>query len=133
MTQLSILDDDKTDVTVEVDTSDIQIFGWNLLLQPVKIADTTKSGIILPDKFKDDISYLNNVCRVLKVGSLAYTQEMFKGEHWCKEGDFVLIPRNTGQKLLLKGVPVIIIGCDKVIASVTTPEVVDPKFNVATA
>lgn len=128
--QLSVLDEGKTTVDVEVDTSGFQVKGWNILVQPISIGEKTKGGIYLPEKFKDDMSYLSNVCRVVQKGSLAYTQDMFKGEVWCEVGDFVMIPRNTGQKMMLKGVPVTIVGCDKVIAVVEDPATIDPKFNI---
>ena len=46
--------------------------GYHILIRPVAIREKTKGGILLPDKFKDDVKYLTTLGRVLKVGELAY-------------------------------------------------------------
>lgn len=128
--QQSIVDDETSSIDTEVDISGFNITGWNLLVQPITVEEKTKGGIFLPDKYKDDASYLSNICRVLMVGPTAYTQEKFQGETWCKEGDFVLVPKLVGQKLKLRGVPVTIVACDRVIAKVDDPKTIDPMFNM---
>ena len=45
--------------------------GFHVVVRPVTIRDQTKGGIYLPDKVKDDISYLTTVGQVvLAVNSL---------------------------------------------------------------
>ena len=46
--------------------------GYHLLIRPMTIRQETKGGILLPDKFKDDMQYLTTVGRVVKLGKLAY-------------------------------------------------------------
>jgi len=113
-----------------VDTSGFNITGYNILVQPTKVDEKTKGGIYIPDEAKDDINYLNNICLVLALGPTAYTQEGFNGVPYCKVGDYVLIPKNSGTKILLRGVPVVLVACDRVLAVVDDPATIDPKFNI---
>lgn len=133
MLEQSIVNTEKSSVNdpiLKPDELGFKITGHNLVLQPVEVEEVTKSGIILTAQTIDDVKYLNNVCRVVQKGSLAYTQDAFKGEVWCEVGDYVLIPKNSGQKFLLGGIPAIIISCDKVLATIDDPAVVDPRYNL---
>jgi len=131
MKTLTILDETKTKMSEgPVDFSGFNLQGWNILVQPTKVDEKTKGGIILPDEARDDVAYLNNVALVLAVGPMAYTQEAFKGVAWCKPGDYVLLPKNSGTKILLRGVPVLLIACDRVLAVIDDPATIDPKFNI---
>jgi co-chaperonin GroES (HSP10) len=100
--EMSLLDNQKSTTDKIADINGFEIKGWNLLVQPVEVSAETKLGILMPESVKEDMEYLNNVCRVLAVGSKAYTQESFSGEAWCKVGDYVLIPKHTGTRILLK-------------------------------
>lgn len=116
------------------DIKGFNITGHNLVLRPLHVEGKTKGGIILASKTQQDIQYLMNVCKVLKLGPRAYVQDMFKETGpWCKEGDFVLIPKIGGQKILFKGTPLTIIPCDRVIAVLDNPKDVDPNFNISTS
>lgn len=132
MQQLSLLDKETTPAdSPDPDLKGFKITGHNLVLRPCHVEGTTKGGIILAGKTTHDLSYLMNVCKVLAVGPTAYTQELFlKTGPWCKAGDFVLIPRLTGQKVKFKGIPITIISCDKVIAVLDDPKDIDPNFNI---
>jgi co-chaperonin GroES (HSP10) len=119
--------------TPDPDITGFEITGHRLLLRPVHVEGKTKSGLILAKKTQHDLSYLMNVCKVLKVGPTAYTQEMFeKTGPWCKVGDFVMIPKLGGQKIKFKGVPLTMISCDQVLAIIEKPEDVDCSFNIST-
>ena len=62
--------------------------GYHILIQPVSVKKETKGGIILPDRVKDDVAYLTTVGKVLKLGDLAYQDEVkFPQGAWCKEDD----------------------------------------------
>lgn len=121
--------------SVEVPDPDITGFtltGHNLLLRPLHIEGKTKSGIILASKTHHDIAYLMNVCKVLSVGPTAYTQDIFeKSGPFCKVGDYVLIPRLSGQKVKYKGYPLTILACDKILAVIDNPQDIDPHFNLS--
>jgi co-chaperonin GroES (HSP10) len=113
------------------DVSGFHVPGHNLVLRPIHIEGKTKGGIILADKTQHDIAYLMNVCKVLKIGKTAYTQEMFKDTGpWCKVGDYVLIPRISGQKIKWQGTPLTLLGCDKILAVLDNPRDIDPNFNL---
>ena len=115
------------------DLGGFKLTGHNLLVRPVHTEGKTAGGIILADKTKDDVAFLMNVCKVLQIGPTAYTQTMFeKSGPWCKEGDFIMIPKISGTKLDFKGVPLTIVACDKVIAVIDNPKDIDPNFNIST-
>jgi co-chaperonin GroES (HSP10) len=127
----SVLSDASTPVdSPDPDLSDLKVCGWQLIVRPLHVENKTKSGIILTDKLADDAQYLMNVCKVLKMGSLCYTQEGFQGERWCEVGDFVLLPKLVGQRVSYKGYPLAFVNCDRVIAVLKNPNDVDPRFNL---
>lgn len=130
--QLSRTNQEKSNAKDEdPDLDGFQITGHNLLVMPVEIEGKTKSGLILTDSTREDIAYLMNVCKVLQLGPTAYTQECFKNSGpWCKKGDYVLIPKITGQKVKFKGKPLTIVSCDKVIAVIDDPATVDTNYNI---
>jgi co-chaperonin GroES (HSP10) len=136
--QLSELNTETTDVNEKgPDISGFNLKGHVVLLRPVHVSGKTKGGLLLANKTQQDVSYLMNVCEVLAIGPTAYTQEQFLNprtneiEQWCKVGDFVLIPRLSGQKIKYKGVPLTIISCDRIIATLDNPEDIDPNFNIS--
>ena len=58
--------------------------NYRILVRPVSIRATTKGGIILPDKAKDDVQYLTTVGRVVILGDLAYDdKDRFPKGAWC--------------------------------------------------
>ncbi len=133
--QLSVLDPERSDVDLaDPDLSGFHLKGWNILVRPVSVKDhlktSTGSKIFLPTTTTDDINYLSNVCKVLKLGSLAFTQEGFRGEAWCKEGDYVLLPKLTGTKIRYKGVTLTMISCDRVLAVLDDPREIDQNFQI---
>lgn len=109
------------------DVTHLQIHGWKLLLLPIRVSDKTKGGVLLPTQTTDDFSYLNNVCKVLKLGPLAYSHEMLANKPWCKEGDYVLIPRNCGIKIKSKGVSLQIVKDTDILMTLDDPELIDQQ------
>ena len=74
--------------------------GYHILVQPVSVKKETKGGIILPDRVKDDISYLTTVAKVLKLGDLAYRdKDKFPLGAWCKKDDWIIITKYAGARL----------------------------------
>jgi len=105
--------------------------GYHILLRPVSIREKTKGGILLPDKTKDDIAYLTTVAKVLKLGDLAYQdKEKFPYGAWCNVGDYVCYGRHTGQKLVYKGLKLLLVFDDQIIMSVDKPQDIDPTYNL---
>lgn len=124
-------DEHSSGVDTEVDLTSFKVMGHNLVLRPISHEKKTKGGIILTDKTSSDMTYLTNVCEVVGMGPTAYTQDMFeKSGPWCEVGDFVVIPKLSGFKVKFKGVPLIIISCDKIVAVIEDPTDLDPAFNL---
>lgn len=114
------------------DFTDLKVHGWHLAIRPVPIRSVTKGGIILADQTQDDIRWLTNVGRVVKVGPLCYDKKETYGEEpWCKEGDFVVIPKFTGAKFNYRGVRLTLIKDKDILMTINDPEDVDPMFNIS--
>lgn len=131
---LNNINDDTTSIEDEdPDITGFNITGHRLLLRPLHIEGKTKGGVLLATKTQHDLSYLMNVCKVLALGPRAYKQDMFEDTGpWCQPGDYVLIPRLSGQKIKFKGVPLTMISCDQILAVLDNPKDVDPNFNIST-
>lgn len=106
--------------------------GYHVLVRPVSIKDKTKGGIMLPESVKSDIAYLTTVGRVLKIGDIAYKDDdKFPNGPWCKIGDHVCYGKHTGQKLLYKGVRLILLFDDQIIMRVQNPKDLDTTYNLS--
>ena len=116
-----------------IDVNDLpDIPGYHVLVQPVIVKEKTKGGIIIPEKLKEDISYLTTVGRVLKLGDLAYKdKDKFPLGEWCATGDYVCYGKFTGQKFVYKGVKLILLFDDQIIMRVESPHTLDPTFNLS--
>ncbi len=131
---MSIVEEEVTDKDIdEPDLKGLRIPNHCILLRPIRVDKKTKSGVLLPSDTHSDISYLTNICKVLKLGERAYKQEMFaESGPWCKEGDFVVIGKFEGQKIKFKGIPMTLVSCDRIIAILDNPEDIDPIYNIGT-
>ena len=62
----------------------------------------TESGIILPEETRDTERAQNPVAKVIAMGPLAFkkrdTMEPWVEGIWCKEGDFLRVPKWTGDR-----------------------------------
>ena len=107
--------------------------GYHVLIRPVSIRKETKGGIILPDKFMDDVKYLTTVGRVLAVGESSYQDTAkFPNGAWCKEKDYVAYGRHVGHKFVYKGIRLILLFDDQIIMRVEDPAHLDTMFNLTT-
>lgn len=115
------------------DLTDFIVHNHMIVVRPLHVEGKTKGGLYLAGKTQHDLSYLMNVCKVLKLGKRAYVQDKFEDTGpWCEVGDYVLLPRLGGQKIKFKGVPLTLISCDQVMATIQNPADVDPNFNIST-
>jgi len=121
-----------SDDGIELEDKDLPIIkGYHVLLRPVYLRDKTKGGIYLPGKIVDDINYLTTVAKVVLLGDLAYRdKEKFPLGPWCKKGDYVCYGKHTGQKLVYKGIKLLLIFDDQVIMQVGNPKDLDTTFNL---
>ena len=103
--------------------------NYRILIRPVAIRSTTKGGIILPDKTKDDVQYLTTVGRVVLLGDLSYQdKQRFPKGPWCSLGDYVCYGKHTGTRFLYKGVMFVIMNDDQILMRVEEPGNLDPMF-----
>lgn len=78
----------------------IKPFGSRVLVQIRRARTKSKGGIIFSEQTKD--TELDNTCvaKVLSVGPLAYknrnTLEPWSEGIWCKEGQYVFVPKYGG-------------------------------------
>ena len=121
-----ISDDNKLDPDILPDLP-----GYHILVRPISIKEKTKGGILLPDAVKDDISYLTTVCRVLKIGDLAYKDiDKFPNGSWCSVNDYICYGKHAGQKLFYKSIKLLLLFDDQVMMKVEDPTHLDPTFNL---
>jgi len=97
--------------------------GWRLLILPYRGKGKTEAGIYLPDEVIERESVATVCGYVLKVGSLAYADEVkFPSGPWCKEKDWIIFSRYAGARFKIDGGDVRILNDDEVIAVVQDPE-----------
>lgn len=126
------------------------VMGWKMILRPVQIVAKSKGGVLLPDKFRDDMAYLTTVGRIIAQGPLVYEKEEMKRvvrsrdadgniaevrvhEPWCKVGDYVTFGKFAGAKFLYKGVRLLLLNDDEVLFKVADPRDLDPSLNLVTS
>ena len=76
--------------------------GARVLVQLRKTKTKTASGIILPQETRDTERAQNPVGKVISVGPLAFkkrdTMEPWPEGSWCEVGDFLRVPKWTGDR-----------------------------------
>ena len=106
--------------------------GYHVLVRPVTVKPKTKGGLIIPDALKDDIAYLTTVGRVLKLGELAYYDaDKFPNGKWCDVGDTVAFAKHAGQKIMFKGVRLLMLYDDQIMMSMEDATDLDTSFNLS--
>lgn len=122
-----------TDEEVKINKKDLPALpAYHVLLRPVSIRSKTKGGIYLPDKVKDDVSYLTTLGKVLKLGDIAYKDTVkFPNGPWCQEGDYVCYGKHTGQKFVFKGVKLLLVYDDQIIMKIGNPKDLDTTYNLS--
>lgn len=99
---------------------------WKLLIQPIRLKEKTKGGIILTSKSRTDIESFTNVGKVLVIGNSAYKDARFEGIPWCKVGDYVIFSRHSGERFKWKGHKLVLLSDDKVDLVIEDPQDFDP-------
>lgn len=70
--------------------------------------------------------YTRNVGQVLGLGPVSYKGEKYIGqEPYCKVGQWILFPKNSGAELLYCGIPCRIMNDDKCLAIVDDPNYIE--------
>lgn len=77
-------------------------FGSSVVVQIRRAKSQTKAGLYIPEEARKTESSNTQVARVVKVGPLAYrnrnTMELWPEGAWCKENDFVRVPKYGGDR-----------------------------------
>lgn len=80
----------------------IQPFGSRVLVQIRTARKVSKGGIILDFGTQDTEKWNTQVAKVIALGPLAFknrtTMEPWPEGSWCKEGDFVRVPKYGGDR-----------------------------------
>lgn len=140
--EIGHLDGDKTWVTdndVDDPKSLPDLATYHVLVRPVKV-ETKAGSILLPDSFKDDVQFLTNVGRIVKLGPTAFmhtdghnptTNPHGKfGCNFAQEGDFVVWGKNRGTKVKIKGVSFVVLTDEELIMKVDNPQDINPMDNL---
>ena len=103
--------------------------GWRIVLFPLKLNNKTKSGLYLTDETVSESQMTTNICKVLKVGRMAYKDKTRypDGKPWCKEGDWVLITSYAGSRIKIEDGELRIVNEDEIIATVDDPRDILPR------
>ena len=111
--------------------------GYRLLIEPIKIEETTASGLVLPAQAVEAKEHLRSIGRVIAMGPLAYQHEKFQVEQdgagppvpqaWCKVGDFVAYATYSGHEIRVRNkaggyTAVRLINDDEVMAVIPDPQ-----------
>ena len=101
--------------------------GFRIVLFPLKLERKTSGGLHLTDETIEQAQVSTNVCKVLKIGDLAYKDKTrYPTGPWCKEGDWVIITKYAGSRLMIDGGELRIINEDEVQAVVDDPRDILP-------
>ena len=96
--------------------------NWRLLIMPIRPRTVSKGGIVLPQTNQEAQKYLTYIGKIINIGSLAYTDKRISGEvNKPVIGDYVVYGRYAGQIMVYKGVRLLIVNDDEILAIVTNP------------
>lgn len=79
-------------------------------------------SVFLADTYRDERKFTSAVALVCAMGPDAYKGERFdRTGPWCKVGDWVIFPRYEGNAMSYRGVPMVLIPDDRIIAVISDP------------
>ena len=93
------------------------VTGWRIMILPFRVKEKTSGGVIKSDETQDRENLVVTLGKVIQTGPLAYKKDM--GDPWCKEGDIVVIGKYAGKKLRFRGVDLVIVNDDEILAVLT--------------
>lgn len=103
--------------------------GWRILIEPIKVEERTRGGIVLPEQAQKAKEHLNYIGKVVAMGPLCYRDPKFgDGGPWCKVGDWVAYGQYAGQTVLVRNragdgfVPMRLCNDDEILATLASPE-----------
>ena len=111
---------DDTEIDLGAIRKAIKPLLWRVLICPVQPRKLSKGGIALPDAVQDGEEHLNYIGRVVSLGPLA--GDKWAGKWAVKEGDCVVYGRYAGQRMEWKGVKLVEVNDDEILAVVDSIE-----------
>lgn len=128
--------EDITDAKVPDPINLPDIGGPYLVVRPVEVKATSKSGLILlPEQTREDIKFLCNVARVLSIGPYAFKSKELDSGSWFQNGDvkvgqYVVYGRFAGQNINYMGVNLKMIKDTDIRLRVKDPSTLDTFVNI---
>lgn len=113
-----------------------EIATYMILVRPIKVEKKVGS-IELPDSFRDDIQFLTNVGRIVRMGPTAFidTDALYHGHKnphgkfaykFAEVGDYVVWSKHSGVKVKVKGVTYVLLNDDQILMKVEDPKDINP-------
>ena len=91
-------------------------------LKTITQEDGTEVTLYLPDTVRAEDKYSSVSALVCAVGPEAYQGEKFeRSGPWCKVGDWVMFPRYEGNAVSYRGVPMVLLPDDRILAVISDP------------
>lgn len=94
--------------------------GWKILIKKKKPKEKTEGGVILSDLSLEAESWLDITAQVVALGAGCYADR----EPYCKEGDWVIVPKFTQFKMDIDGEEYRFVNDDEIIATIDDPTVI---------
>jgi len=96
---------------------------WRLLVMPVRPKSISKGGIVLAESTQEAQKYLNYIGKIVSKGSLAFTDKRISAETNTPEvGQYIIYGRYAGQVITYKGIRLLLINDDEILATISSPE-----------
>ena len=101
---------------------------WRVLVAPTRPKEVSKGGIVLALANQEAQEILNFIGKVVAVGPMAGKHERLggtgaeTGPDFPQIGTYVAFGRYAGQKLVHKGVKILLLNDDEILAIVPNPE-----------
>lgn len=96
---------------------------WRILVAPIRAKKQTASGIVIAEEARAAQEHLNYVGKIVALGDMAFKDKRFEGDsNLPGVGDFVVYGRYAGQQMNHRGVKLLIINDDEILAVVKDPE-----------
>jgi co-chaperonin GroES (HSP10) len=84
----------------------IRAVGWGLYVRLYTEPNMVKS-VMRPPSVQEEDMYTNCVGLVVQQGKGAYKDARYADTGpWCEVGDWVVFPRHSGYRILVKGIPI---------------------------
>lgn len=105
--------------------------GLTTIVRPVPIRKQ-KGGIILPETYRETMSFVTNVGRVLHVSEATQTDSEYWPTLKWKVGDYVAFGKLVGIRMKFLGVKILLLNDKDVKCILEDPSDIDPMYNADT-